>query len=105
MEMNFRKNLIHSRSLSLILKDESPFFKDNYIQFKKKDKKLTKKVPKRQSSPPKTEVLHEQKCIFLLKKTTHPRKKLKFCMKKCQKIEKKIDQKNHPAPQKTRSFA
>ena len=66
---------------------------------------MTKNVPERAPSPAKTEVLHEQKCIFLLKKTTHPRKKLKFCMKKCQKIEKKIDQKNHPAPQKTRSFA
>ena len=26
-------------------------------------------------------------------------------MKKCQKNDKKIDQKNHPTPQKTRSFA
>ena len=73
--------------------------------FKKNDKKMTKKVPKRRPNPAKTEVLHEKKCLFLLKKTTQPRKKLKFCMKKCQKNDKKIEQKNHPTPQKTRSFA
>ena len=43
--------------------------------------KSQKKVPKTPPSPAKTEVLHEKKCIFLLKKTTQPRKKLKFCMK------------------------
>ena len=40
---------------------------------------------KRPPTPAKTEVLHEKKCLFLLKKTTQPRKKLKFGMKKCQK--------------------
>merc|ERR1711980_27741 len=44
--------------------------------------KMTKKVPKRPPSPAKTEVLHEKKCLFLLKNTTQPRKKLKFCIKK-----------------------
>ena len=55
--------------------------------------KMTKKVPKRPPSTAKTEVLHEKNVFFLLKKTTQPRKKLKFGMKKCQKIDKKIDQK------------
>ena len=52
---------------------------------------------KRPPTPAKTEVLHEKNVFFLLKKTTQPRKKLKFGMKKCQKIDKKIDQKmkNH----------
>jgi len=67
--------------------------------------KMTKYVPKRPTSPAKTEVLHEKKSIFLLKKTTQPRKKLKFCMKKCPKNDQKMDPKNHPTPQKTRSFA
>ena len=38
-------------------------------------------------------------CFFLLKKTSQPRKKLKFCMKKWQKNDKKRYQKEHPAPQ------
>ena len=50
--------------------------------FKKNDKKMTKNVPKRLPTPAKTEVLHEKKCLFLLKKATQPRKKLKYCMKK-----------------------
>ena len=44
--------------------------------------KMTKKVPKRASSPAKTEFLPEKNCIFLLKNTSQPRKKLKFCKKK-----------------------
>jgi len=71
----------------------------------KNDKKLTKKVPKRAPIPAKTEILHEKNSIFLLKKTTQPRKKLKFCMKKGQKIDKQIDPKNEKPPKKTRSFA
>ena len=63
------------------------------------------KVPKTRPNPAKNEVLHEKECIFLLKKTTQPRKKLKFCMKKCPKNDQKMDPKNHPTPQKTRSFA
>ena len=55
---------------------------------------------KRASSPPKTEVLPEKQCLFLLKKTSQPRKKQKFCMKKWQKIDKKRYQKEHPPPQK-----
>ena len=51
-------------------------------------KKMTKKVPKRAPNPAKTEVLHEKKCLFLLKKTTQPRKKLKFCIKKDKKLTK-----------------
>ena len=57
-------------------------------------------VPKRPPSPPKTEVLHEKNCLFLLKNSTQPRKKLQFYMKKCQKIDKKRYQKEHPAAQK-----
>ena len=68
--------------------------------FKKNDKKMTKTVPKRPPSPAKADVLHEKKCRFLLKKSTQPRKKLKFCLKKCKKNDQKIDPKNHPAPQK-----
>ena len=79
--MNLRKDLIYNRSLILILIDESPFFNIIYSN-KKKDKKLTKKVPKRPPRPAKSEVLHEKKLSFSLKKTTQPRKKLKFCMKK-----------------------
>ena len=38
-----------------------------------------------------------KKCVcFLLKKTSQPRKKLKFCMKN----DKKRNQKEHPVPQK-----
>ena len=48
----------------------------------KNDKNVPKKVPKKASSPAKTEVFHEKKCLFLLEKTTQPRKKLKFFMKK-----------------------
>ena len=62
-------------------------------------KKVLKKVPKRPPSPAKTEVLYEKNCLFLLKKTSQPRKKLKFCMKKWQKNDKKRYQKEHPAPQ------
>ena len=47
--------------------------------------KMTKNVPKRLPTPAKTEVMHEKKCLFLLKKTTQPRKKLKYCMKKMKK--------------------
>ena len=61
---------------------------------------MTKKVPKRAPNPAKTEVLHEKKCLFLPKKTTQPRKKLKFCMKKCQKNDKKIDPKKEKPPLK-----
>ena len=43
--------------------------------------------------------MHEKMCFFLLKKTSQPRKKLKFCMKKWQKNDKKRYQKEHPAPQ------
>ena len=78
--MNLRKDLIYNRSLILILIDESPFFNIIY-SIKKKDKKLTKKVPKIPPSPPKTEVLHEKYCIFYSKKTTQPRKKLMFSIK------------------------
>ena len=58
---------------------------------------MTKKVPKRPPSPAKTAVLHEKKCLFLLKKTTQPRKKLKFCIKKDKKLTKKLTKKmkNH----------
>ena len=45
-------------------------------------KKPPKKVPKRAPSPAKSEVLHEKKSFFLLKNTTHPRKKQKFWLKK-----------------------
>ena len=38
--------------------------------------------------------------FFYSKKTSQPRKKLKFCMKKSQKNDKKRYQKDHPAPQK-----
>ena len=38
--------------------------------------------------------------FFYSKKTSQPRKKLKFCMKKWQKNDKKRYQKEHPAPQK-----
>jgi len=37
---------------------------------------------KRPRTHPKTEVLLEEKCLILLKKTSQPRKKIKFCMKK-----------------------
>ena len=50
--------------------------------FLKNLKKLSSFYSKRAPSPEKTEVLHEKKYIFLPKKTTQPRKKMKFCMKK-----------------------
>ena len=50
--------------------------------FKKNDKKMTKNVPKRLPTPAKTKVLHEKNVFFLLKMTTQPRKKLKYCIKK-----------------------
>ena len=55
---------------------------------------------KRPPSPLKTEVLHEKACLFLLKKTSQPIKKLNFRMKKLQKSAQKRYQKEHPAPQK-----
>ena len=36
--------------------------------FKKNAKKSTKKFPKRASSPPKTEVVHEKSCLFFTQK-------------------------------------
>ena len=62
-------------------------------------------VPKTRPNPAKFDVLHEKKFRFLLKKTIQPRKKVKFCRKKWQKNDQKMDPKNHPTPQKTRSFA
>ena len=56
--------------------------------FKKNAKKSTKKVPKRASSPAKTEVIQEK-----LKKTTQPHEKLKFLLKKWQKIDKTFTKK------------
>ena len=57
------------------------------ILHEKMTKKWQKKVPKRAPSPAKSDILHEKKVFFLLKKVTHPRKKLNFCMKKWQKID------------------
>ena len=54
---------------------------------------------KRPTSPPKTEVLLEKNCLFLLKKSSQPRKKLKFCMKRRQKSAKKVP-KRAPIPSK-----
>merc|ERR1711980_69008 len=51
-------------------------------------------------SPAKTEVLHEKKCLFLLKNTTQPRKKLKFCIKNDKKLTKKLTQKKKNHSQK-----
>merc|ERR1711980_70831 len=62
--------------------------------------KMSKKVPKRPPSPAKTEVLHEKKCLFLLKNTTQPLKKLKFCIKNDKKLTKKLTQKKKNHPQK-----
>ena len=42
----------------------------------------------------------KKKVFFYSKNTSQPRKKLKFCMKKSQKNDKKRYQKDHPAPQK-----
>ena len=47
---------------------------------KKKLKKISFFYSKRPPSPAKTEVLYEKNCLFLLKKTSQPRKKLNFCM-------------------------
>jgi hypothetical protein len=54
---------------------------------------------KRPPTPPKTEVLLEEKCLILLKKTSQPRKKITFCMKKMTKVPKRY-RKEHPSPQK-----
>ena len=90
---------------------------------RKMTQKSQKKVSKRAPSPAKTEVLHENIVFLLLKKTSQPRKKLKFCMKNGKKTTKKgtkkstqprknwsfawkkkffFTQKNHPASQKTK---
>ena len=63
-------------------------------------KKWEKKVPKRAPSPPKTWSFISKNCLFLLKNTSQPRKKLKFCKKKWPKNDKKVPPKEHPAPQK-----
>ena len=52
------------------------------MKFKRKGQQIEKNVPERPTSPAKNKFLHEKNSIFLLKKTTQPRKKLKFCMKK-----------------------
>ena len=70
-----------------------------FWHFLKNLKKWSFFYSKRAPSPAKTEVLHEKSFLFLLKKTSQPRKKLKFCMKKWQKNDKKRYQKEHPAPQ------
>ena len=51
--------------------------------------KMTKNWQKRAPTPAKTWSFAWKNCLFLLKNTTQPRKKLKFCMKKWQKIDKK----------------
>ena len=53
-----------------------------FRHFLKNLKKWSFFYSKRAPSPAKTEVLHEKSFLFLLKKTSQPRKKLKFCMKK-----------------------
>ena len=64
--------------------------------------KWQKKVPKRASSPAKTEVLHEKKKFFLLKNTTQRRKKHNFCIKKWHW--QNIDPKKQIPSQETWSF-
>ena len=61
---------------------------------RKMTQKLQKKLSKRAPSPAKTEVLHEKKSFFLLKKTTQPRKKQNFCIKKWQKNDKNLTKKS-----------
>ena len=67
--------------------------------FFKKSKKYVDFCSKRALSPAKNKILHEKYYLFT-EKTTHPPKKLNFCMKND-----KIDQKDHPAAQKTWHFA
>ena len=73
--------------------------------FLKNVKKMSFFYSKRPPSLPKTEVFHEKNCLFLLKKTTQPRKKLNFCIKKWQKVDKKNDQKEEKPPLNFWSFA
>ena len=83
-----RKNLSFAwKILSFFTQKDLPASLKTEFLHKKMTKKVLKKVPKRPPSPAKTEVLHEKKCLFLLKNTTQPRKKLKFCIKKWQKID------------------
>ena len=65
-------------------------------------KKVLKKGPKRPPSPAKTEVLYEKNCLFLLKKTSQPHKKLNFCMKNDKKVPKKGTQKSTQPPKKAK---
>ena len=44
----------------------------------------------------KNEIVHEKICLFLLKKTSQPRKKLKFCMKKQKSAKKGTKKSTHP---------
>ena len=60
--------------------------------------KMTKSFQKEHPAPKKLKF-----CLVfcLLKNTSQPHKKLKFCMKKWQKINKKVPPKKYPAPQTT----
>ena len=81
-----RKNLSFAwKNVFFFTQKDLPASQKTEILHEKMTKKWQKKVPKRAPSPAKTEVLHEKKSFFLLKKTTQPRKKQNFCIKKWQK--------------------
>ena len=71
---------------------------------KKKLKKISFFYSKRPPSPAKTEVLYEKNCLFLLKKTSQPRKKLNFCMIKNDKKSSKKGTKKSTQPRTSFKF-
>ena len=77
-----RKNLSFAwKNVFFFYSKRPPSLAKNWNFAWKNDKKMTKKGTKKSTQPRKIWYFAWKKSFFLLKKATHPRKKLKFCKK------------------------